>query len=274
MKRLLALTLALCLLLSGCLPYRIWRELLRRGGVLENAAMQAADACEEYGDIPRFSAMPYESPDEAALREIFETARAMAAEGADADALMDALDRGFEAYDDFYTLDSIAMIRSDADQTDAYWAGEYDRCERLIPQVEQWYNQMLAACAASPTRRAMERSGYFAPGELDYYEENDDYPDEWVALLERESELEAAFRALGEDFDMDGEQMHRRVQPGAGPREHRGDLRKAYEALGGPVRGGIRPGLHRLPEERERRGLPHLRRAHRRAARDRRRLRL
>ena len=209
MKRLLALTLALCLLLSGCLPYRIWRRLLwREENVLENAAMQAADACEEYGEIPRFSELPYESPDEAALREIFETARAMADEGDDPDALMDALDRGFEAYDDFYTLDSIAMIRSDADQTDDYWAREYDRCERLTPQVEQWYNQMLQACAGSPARRAMERSGYFAPGELDYYEDNADYPDEWVALLERESELEAAFRALGEDFDMDGEQMN------------------------------------------------------------------
>ena len=213
MKRLLALTLALCLLLSGCLPYRIWKRLLRRGeGVLENAAYQAADvfeACSEMsGEMPRFSELPYESPDAAALGEIFETAREMAGESTDVDALMDALDRAFVAYDRFYTLDSLAMIRSDTDQTDDYWAREYDRCERLIPQVEQWFTQMLQACAGSPKRRALEARGYFAPGELDYYEENDDYPEEWVALMERESDLEAEYRLLSEDFDLDGEQMN------------------------------------------------------------------
>ena len=209
MKRLLALALALCLLLTGCIPYRIWQKLSRRGdGVLESAVSQALDCFDQSGEMPRFSALPYESPDAAALREVFETARTLAEEGRDADELMDALDRAFDAYDKLYTLDAIAMIRSDADQTDDYWAGEYERCERLLPQVEQWYNQMLQACASSPKRRTLEFRGYFAYGDLDYYEEDDDYyPDELVALMERESDLEAEFRALGEDFDLDGEEM-------------------------------------------------------------------
>ena len=208
MKRLLALTLALCLLLTGCIPYRIWQRLLQgRKGVLENAASQAVSSFEQSGELPRFSEMPYESPDAQALREIFEIARTLAEEGRDTDALMDALDRAFETYDDFYTLDAIAMIRSDADQTDEYWAEEYARCERLLPQVEQWFNQMLQACAGSPKRRTLEFRGYFGYGELDYYEENGDYPDELVALMERESDLEAEFRALGSSFDLDGEEM-------------------------------------------------------------------
>ena len=208
MKRLLALTLALCLLLSGCIPYRLWQKLSGRGGsVLEEAANQAALCYDEAGEMPSFSELPYESPDAQALREIFETARTMAEEGGDVDELMDALDRGFEAYDDFYTLDAIAMIRSDADQTDEYWAGEYERCERLLPQVEQWYNQMLQACAQSPKRRTLEFRGYFGYGELDYFEESGGYPDELVALMEKESDLEAEFRALGDDFDLDGEEM-------------------------------------------------------------------
>ena len=187
MKRLLALTLALCLLLSGCIPFRIWRRLLQRDrGILESAASAALDAYAAADEMPPFSALPYDPPDEQALREIFETARDLAETGGSADRLIEALDRAFAAYDTFYTLDSIAMIRSDADQTDEYWAGEFDRCERLIPQVEQWYTQMLQACAGSPRRRSLEARGYFAPGELDDYSEAADYPDELVALLQRE----------------------------------------------------------------------------------------
>ena len=208
MKRLLALTLALCLLLSGCIPFRIWRRLLQRDrGILESAASAALDAYAAADEMPPFSALPYDPPDEQTLREIFETARDLAETGGSADRLIEALDRAFAAYDSFYTLDSIAMIRSDADQTDEYWAGEFDRCERLIPQVEQWYDRMLQACAGSPRRRSLEARGYFAPGELDDYSEAADYPDELVALLQRESDLEAEFRDLGEEFDLDGEQL-------------------------------------------------------------------
>ena len=209
MKRLLSLTLAMCLLLSGCIPCRLWQRLRSRDqSILQHAVSQAVSGLDLSGEMPRFSELPYESPDEQALRAVFENACAMAESGAGADALMEALDRGFRAYDDFYTLDSIAMIRSDADQTDEYWRGEFDRCERLIPRVEQWYNQMLQACAASPQRRALENRGYFSPGELDYYGESDVDPDELVDLMQRESDLEAEFRALGEDFDLDGEHMN------------------------------------------------------------------
>lgn len=208
MKRLLALTLALCLLLTGCIPYAIWKMLSQRDqSALEYAVSQAAESIGMDGEMPTFSALPYESPDAQALREVFETARTLAEKGRDADELMDALDRAFDAYDEFYTLDAIAMIRSDADQTSDYWRGEYDRCERLLPQVEQWYNQMLQACAESPKRRTLEFLGYFDAGDLDDFADNGDYPDELVALMERESDLEAEFRALGSEFDLDGEEM-------------------------------------------------------------------
>jgi oligoendopeptidase F len=208
MKRLLALTLALCLLLTGCIPYRLWKKLTERDqSALEYAVNQAAESIAGAGEMPRFSELPYGSPDAQALREVFETARTLAEEGRDADELMDALDRAFEAYDEFYTLDAIAMIRADADQTDDYWAGEYERCERLLPQVDQWYEQMLRACAGSPKRRTLEFRGYFGYGELDYYEDNSDFSDELVGLMERESDLEAEFRTLGSDFDLDGEEM-------------------------------------------------------------------
>ena len=212
MKRLLAFVLALSLLLSGCMPYRLLRRFFRRDpGILERVVSDMVRAC--HGDTApadgafTFPELPYESPDEQALRGIFETAQGLAAHGDSADELMDALDLAFDAYDDFYTMDTIAMIRSDADQTDAHWRGEYNRCERMIAKVEQWYDRMLRACAVSALRPALEDCGYFVAHELDSYEGGGDYSDQLVSLLQRESDLEAEFRALGDEFDLDGEQM-------------------------------------------------------------------
>ena len=212
MKRLLAFVLALSLLLSGCMPYRFLRRYLRRDpGILEQVVADVIRAAHDgagfTGREITFSELPYASPDEQKLRAVFDAAQSLAAYGDSADELMDALDLAFDAYDDFYTLDTIAMIRSDADQTDAYWREEYNRCERMMAQVEQWYSRMLRACADSALRPALEATGYFAVHELDSYEGGGDYSDELVSLLQRESDLEAEFRALGDEFDLDGEQM-------------------------------------------------------------------
>ena len=203
MKRMIALTLTLCMLLSGCagLPAPFAPD---SPGVFSQLA-------ELFGGsgLQPFSRLAYEAPDPAALRDVFGNARRLAETGGDADALMDALDLAFEAYDEFYTMDSIAMIRSDRDQTDEYYRDEYDRCERMGSQVEQWYEQMLRACAVSELRQAMEDCGYFMPGDLDYYEQDEIYDDALVALYQRESDLLAEYRALIADdvLEIDGEEM-------------------------------------------------------------------
>lgn len=141
-----------------------------------------------------FPDMPYERPDENTMKMAFETTAKLAEEGQDYDALIIALKEAREVYDEFYTLDNIALIRADADQTDPYYSEEYAFCEQLQSQVEQWQEKMMQACAASPLRRALERDGYVQIHELDYYENSDDYNDEMVELYQRESELISAYR--------------------------------------------------------------------------------
>ena len=206
MKRLIALTLALCMLLTGCSAAEsLFRALRGDRGTFSRIVQHIRN----YDNIRPFSEMPYTSPDAQTLNGVFGEARYLAEQGEDADALVRALDRAFDAYDEFYTLDSIAMIRSDSDQTDKYYRDEYDRCEIMSSQVEQWREQMLHACAVSKLRPVLEHRGYFAPGDLDYYEQEDSFDDELMALYQRESELLADYRDLLADdaVEIDGEKM-------------------------------------------------------------------
>ncbi len=206
MKRLTALLLTLCMLLSGCSSaQRLFQALRKDRGTFARIISRI----QNYDRIRPFSEIPYVSPDAQALNGVFGQARTLAESGRDADALIAALDRAFGAYDDFYTQDTVAMIRSDMDQTDEYYRAEYDRCEILCAQVDQWYDQMLRACAASELRPVLEGRGYFAPGELDYYEGEETYDDDLVGLYQRESELLADYRALLADdaVELDGDTM-------------------------------------------------------------------
>ena len=194
--RWIALLLSVALLLTGCGSVEFVQQVLNGGQSPISTLLEAVN-----GAMPMvsFSEMPYEHPDEKALQETFDAAISLAETGQDVDELMTALDTAFWAYRDFYTFHTIAMIRADSDQTDAYWQEEYAYCDRLTSQMEQWLEQMLRACAQSPARGKLEREGYFQPHELDEYEESDNYNDEIVALYQRESELVSAYRELCAD---------------------------------------------------------------------------
>ena len=206
MKRLFALILVICLLLTGCGSAEVLQQLMHQG---RGTFARIVWDIQNYDPIRPFSQMPYESPDARKLNDAFGQARTLAERGEDVDALIAALDKAFIAYNRFYTLDTIAMIRSDSDQTDEYYRDEYTRCEIMSAQVEQWYDQMLRACAASDLRPELEKCGYFAPGDLDYYEQEEEYDDALVALYQRESELLSDYRAIlaDDEVEIDGEKM-------------------------------------------------------------------
>ena len=202
--RMIALLLCAALLLTGCSGVDILQQVMNGGADPFAELMREMSG---YEPLVPFSRMTYAHPDEAALQELFDTAAELAEEGNNVNALMDAIDAAFVAYDDFYTQSTIAMIHADSDLTDEYWQEEYAFCDRLTSQAEQWMEQMLRACALSKLRPRLEREGYFYPHELDAYEDSDSYNDEMVALYQRESELVNDYRALCADPEilLDGE---------------------------------------------------------------------
>ena len=205
-KRWIALLLSLALLLTGCSPINLLQQALQDGQPSTfDKIMEALTGVKM--TVP-FSEMPYVHPEEETLQALFDAA-IDAAGKLDENALMDALDTASMAYWDFHTYHTIAMIRSDSDQTDTYWMEEYAWCELLSSKVEQWMEQMLQACALSPLRARLERAGYFLPHELDAYEDSDSYNDEMVALYQRESELISDYRELTADptITLDGAEV-------------------------------------------------------------------
>ncbi|MBQ9393875.1 MAG: hypothetical protein IJU18_07815 [Oscillospiraceae bacterium] len=141
-------------------------------------------------DAGDFSPVPYEEmeyrrPDMAALEELFTYTASFAetAKRRDAVALTRLLSSCWDAYDSFYTMLTLAMLRSDADQTDEYYAGAYRYCEEQSVRVEELLDALLIACAAS---EAEVDSSYLAGYDDPAVEP---YPDRALELMVQENEL-------------------------------------------------------------------------------------
>ncbi len=166
--RVAALGLALVLLLSGCTDIR--RLLLSR---LRG------------GDMVPFDQMVYERPDMDALEELFTSATtyAQSASGKDGDALTKQLNECWDAYDDFYTMDTLASLHADIDQSDEDWAAEHEFCTSAEVRIEEWLDRLLVACAASDAPvSARLLAGY--DQQSDYR-----YSDRALELMDRENSL-------------------------------------------------------------------------------------
>lgn len=152
-------------------------------------------------DMVAFEKMPYERPDMDALKKLFTdtAAYAEAATAQDKRSLTDRLELCWDAYDAFYTMETLAMLRSDIDQTDEYYAGEYEFFMDSEVDVEAWLDVLLTACAASeasvPSRLL---AGY------DEYSER--YSDRATELMAQESSLLRDYwRAMMlDDIELDG----------------------------------------------------------------------
>lgn len=200
--RILALLTAISLLLTGCASARFITQLMGLD----------ADPYAPYGylQLVPFEEMTYEHMDADAIAAKFDAAAEAAQTAEDADTVIDALEAAYGDIIDFYTMDTLAMIHTDLDTTDLYYPEEYAYCEQQLPMLGQAQERALQACAKSPQRKAMETMNYFAPGELDAYESEGYYNEETVALLEKENELLADYRALIADpvITLNGEQIH------------------------------------------------------------------
>ena len=179
MKRPLALLLVLGLLL----------------GLLAGCA--APEEVDDTIDMVAFDQMEYTRPDlDAALQHI-EAARAAvkALERAGIlkkskllKAATAALDVCFDDYDHLDTMETLAMIRSDLDVTNDYYAGEYGWCADADVTLYAALEELMADCAASDAKEALEEH-YFGAGYLDAYGEDYVISDELTALRRRENEL-------------------------------------------------------------------------------------
>ena len=171
-RRLPALLLILMLLLCSC-------------GT--SPAPESADGLYQPGEyqLTTFDKMKYRRPDTAALEALF-TATADFADRASSGnrrALTDQLERCWDAYDEYCTMETLAMLRSDMDQGDEYWAEEYSFCWENDVLLEQWMDRLLVACASSSAKLPSRLLAGYDEGDAE------PYSDRAVELMERENAL-------------------------------------------------------------------------------------
>lgn len=190
------IALLLCLvLLSACAGVSSISSSLKRVGSAASGLYSGLGGAGD--DIPRFEDMVYERPD---LDE-FEACRQAVLDGIEQGVgftrLIKLLDDCYECYYNYDTMYCIADIRSCQDLTDSYYAAEFAWCDENYYVVQQGFEELFYACAASDHGSRLERE-YFWDGFCEDYGEDSQsyYYEEAVALMQRESELISRYRSL------------------------------------------------------------------------------
>ena len=182
MKRLIALCLSLCLILTGC-------SALDFGGYFDNLLTAITG-------VQNFSKMEYTRPDMAALEADVEALCAQAATETDLDALLEEIYAFYGLYDGFSTAYSLALIHYYQDLSNNYWEAEYNFCMEHAGESDAALDRLYRALAKSPLRKKLEGDDYFGAGYFDYYDGESMYDEQLLAMMEEEAEVLSRYYAV------------------------------------------------------------------------------
>ena len=178
-------------LLTGCGLQTMIQEHLEQK-VQQLVQQQNVDAVVAYKD------MEYTRPDMEALNGTLEAA-CEASKGTDLEAVLEGINRFYDAYDNFYTNYMLADIRYSGDLTDTTWEEEYRFCSENSVTVDAGLDELYGALAQSPCREKLEAEEYFGAGFFDPYEGSSGWDAELTSLMERESRLQNRYYQLSEE---------------------------------------------------------------------------
>lgn len=216
---LLALVVALCLMLEGCVTWKIDVELrdALKDKILSQVESQSTEASQEndypshtpYEEFPReegllspvkFEDMTYTRPDTEQLCQDFRQVQQLVEEGGELEQVEEAFLPAYEAYVNFSTQAQLAYIRYSIDLNDEFYDEENTWCENQSPLVEQALEKCYVAMAESPLRSDLEKE-VFEEGFFDFYDEFQIYSkDSVVQLMQEENDLSNQYMALQSDM--------------------------------------------------------------------------
>lgn len=182
-KRIIALILLHCMLLSGCC-------LMPEGliGIQEG---------------PAFSEFIYTRPDLAVLDATLEKCRKDIEDDVAFADIVTNIDTFYSQYDTFYTNLNLADIHYCMDMRDSDWAEEYNHCVGLAGEVDAKLEQLCEMLASSQYRQKLESDEYFGAGFFDAYAGEPVLDEAYIALALEESRLQGAYYdVLAEAGDM------------------------------------------------------------------------
>lgn len=183
--RIIALILTLCLLLTGCTPLDILRQLAASYGLTETA----------------FQDMEYVRPDVEQMEAALDACEQLSQNATDVDDLVDSIYDFYAEYDLYYTSYALADIHYNCDITDEYWKAEYAFCTEVEPTAEAMLEQLYCFLADSPLRSQLETEEFFGKGFFDAYEDDPVMDKQLIAMLEQEAALENRYYDLLDQYD-------------------------------------------------------------------------
>ena len=148
------------------------------------------------GFVP-FGEMEYIRPEPEEMDTLMAELQELLDGGASYRRVEKKLDECFDWYYSFYTMYTLAEVHSYLDMTDEYYAAEYEWISTEFAEVQQTFDELYYACAGSKLADKLEKR-YFWEGFVEEYSDPEDsvYSDEYVALLQKESDLLARYREL------------------------------------------------------------------------------
>ena len=147
------------------------------------------------GLVP-YDQMEYTRPDMVKFAAVLDESCAIALEGNDIDALVDAIWAFYDVYDSFYTNFSLAMIAYSHDLTDIYWEAEYAYCTSYSATADAGLDRLYRSLAQSPLRETLDGEDYFGPGYLDSFEGESIYDEYLTDLLSQEALLCSQYQTI------------------------------------------------------------------------------
>ncbi len=143
-----------------------------------------------------FCEIEYSRPDSAELIGGLERARdGVESSSLSYDSLLTMIEEADGMYTEFSTMLSLILLKSSADITDTALAEEYELLSGQSPSIARAVEELFVAIANSEFVKRLEDEE-FGEGFFDEYKDGSKYTDTVVALLERESKLEADYLAI------------------------------------------------------------------------------
>ena len=172
-KRIIALFLVLCLVLSGCSSYLV--DIFG------------------YQDGPAFSEFTYTRPDVSQLDSTLEKCRQNIESDADIEDIVLNIETFYVQYDSFYTNLNLADIYYCLDLRDSEWEEEYNYCIGLAGEIDAKLETLYEMLAVSQYCQELEEDYYFGTGFFEAYTGEPLLDETYIALAQEEGRLQGAY---------------------------------------------------------------------------------
>lgn len=156
----------------------------------------------------KFTEMPYQRPDVAALKAAIEELAARIVNAATVQEQIDAYEEYTERFETINTMGSLAYVRNTVNTKDEFYAAEREFYDTVGPELQEVSQKLDAALLDSPFRKELEAHyGTLLFKNMEISRRS--FKPELIPLMQEESKLEAQYQKLyaGMSVEFDGQTM-------------------------------------------------------------------